>query len=47
MLRIEKGNPWAMWPDNLVDNFIDNPANKIFDYEGNFMFHLVFELIDM
>lgn len=46
MLRIEKGNPWAMWPDNLVDNFIDNPANKIFDYEGNFMFHLVFELIE-
>lgn len=44
MLRVEEGSPWAMWPNNLVDNFIDNPANKVFDHEGNFMFNLIFEL---
>lgn len=46
MLRIEEGSPWAMWPNNLVDNFIDNPANKIFDHEGDFVFNLVFELVE-
>lgn len=46
MLRIEEGKPWAMWPNNLVDNFIDDPANRIFDYEGNFTFNLVFELVE-
>ena len=44
MLRVEEGSPWAMWPNNLVDNFIDNPANKIFDHEGSFTFNLTFEL---
>lgn len=44
MLRIEEGSPWAMWPNNLVDNFIDNPANRIFDHEGSFVFNLIFEL---
>ena len=44
MLRIEEGSPWAMWPNNLVDNFIENPANKIFDHEGSFNFNLTFEL---
>ena len=47
MLRIEEGSPWAMWPNNLVDNFIDNPANKIFDHEGTFVFKLVFELTEL
>ncbi len=46
MLKIEEGSPWAMWPNNLVDNFIDNPANKVFDHEGNFMFNLIFELLE-
>ena len=45
MLRIEEGEPWVMWPDNLVANFIDYPANKIFDYNGEFEFKLVFELV--
>lgn len=44
MLKIDKGQPWVMWPDNLVSNFIEHPANKIFDYEGNFNFTLKFEL---
>lgn len=46
MLKIEKGDPWVMWPNNLVDNFIDEPANKIFDYSGNFNFILEFELTE-
>jgi hypothetical protein len=46
MLRVEEGEPWVMWPDNLVANFIDYPANKIFDYNGEFEFKLVFELIE-
>lgn len=44
MLKIDKGEPWVMWPDNLVSNFIETPANKIFDYDGDFMFNLKFEL---
>ena len=44
MLRINKGNPWIMWPDGIVENFIENPANKIFDYNGNFTFKLTFSL---
>lgn len=43
MLKIKEGEPWVMWPNNLVDNFIDFPANKIFDYDGNFDFKMVFE----
>lgn len=46
MLKIEKGNPWIMWPNLLSDRFIENPANKIFDHEGNFKFRMVFELFD-
>jgi hypothetical protein len=44
MLKIKEGEPWVMWPDNMVSNFIDFPANRIFDYDGNFYFMLVFEL---
>jgi hypothetical protein len=44
MLRIDKGNPWIMWPDGIVENFIENPANKVFDYNGNFTFKLAFSL---
>lgn len=47
MLKIIKGNPWVMWPDSLVENFIDEPANKILDYEGNFDFILTFELPEL
>lgn len=43
MLKIKEGEPWVMWPNNLVDNFVDFPANKIFDYDGNFDFKVVFE----
>lgn len=44
MLKIDKGNPWVMWPNILVGNFIDYPSNKIFDYNCDFEFTLVFEL---
>ena len=44
MLKIEEGKPWVMWPDILVANFIDYPANKILDYDGDFTFKLKFEL---
>ena len=44
MLRITEGNPWVMWPDSLVENFIPDPANKILDYNGNFDFKITFEL---
>ena len=44
MLKIDKGEPWVMWPDNLVSNFIESPANKIFDYDGEYIFNLKFEL---
>lgn len=46
MLKINEGEPWVMWPDLLVANFIDYPANKILDYNGNFEFNMVFELLD-
>lgn len=44
MLKINEGTPWIMWPDNMVSNFIDFPANHIFDYDGNYEFTLVFDL---
>jgi hypothetical protein len=44
MLKINKDNIWVMWPDFLVDNFIEYPSNKIFDYEGDFNFSLEFKL---
>lgn len=47
MLKIVKGNPWVMWPDSLVENFIDEPANKILDYGGDFDFKLTFELPEL
>lgn len=47
MLKIVKGNPWVMWPDSLVENFIDEPANKILDYSGYFDFILTFELPEL
>lgn len=47
MLKINKDNIWVMWPDFLVDNFIDYPSNKIFDYSGNFNFLLKFKLADI
>lgn len=42
MLKIDKGEPWVMWPDILVGNFIDVPSNKIFDYNCDFEFKLSF-----
>jgi hypothetical protein len=44
MLRIEEGKPWVMWPNLLVANFIDDPANKVFDYDGDYEFLLSFKL---
>lgn len=44
MLKINKGEPWVMWPDSMVTNFIEYPANKIFEYDGNYKFILTFEL---
>lgn len=43
MLKIQEGEPWVMWPDKLVGNFIDYPANKIFDYDGDYEFTIDFE----
>lgn len=47
MLKIDKGQPWVMWPNILVGNFIDTPANKIFDYNCDFEFKLIFELTEI
>ena len=44
MLRVDKGSPWIMWPNSMVENFIENPANRVFDYEKDFLFKLVFSL---
>ena len=44
MLKIEEGKPWVMWPNNLVDNFIDFPSNKVFDQEKDFNFTIKFRL---
>ena len=44
MLRIKEGEPWVMWPNNIVPNFINYPANRIFDFDGNFVFKIIFEL---
>ena len=44
MLKINKGEPWVMWPDRMVANFIEYPANKIFEHNGNYKFILTFEL---
>ena len=44
MLKINKGGPWIMWPNSLVENFIEFPANKIFDFDGDYSFLLEFEL---
>lgn len=44
MLKIEEGKPWVMWPNLLVANFIDDPANKVFDYDGDYEFMLSFGL---
>jgi len=44
MLKIKEGEPWIMWPNILGQKFIKDPANHIFDYEGDFSFKLVFEL---
>jgi hypothetical protein len=46
MLKIHKGEPWVMWPDNLVDQFIDEPANRIFEYSGDYNFNMKFELLE-
>lgn len=46
MLRIKEGEPWVMWPNNLVDNFLEHPSNRIFDYNCDFEFNIVFELTD-
>jgi hypothetical protein len=46
MLKIKEGEPWVMWPNNLVDNFLEFPSNRIFDYNCDFEFKLDFELID-
>ncbi len=44
MLRVDKGSPWIMWPDSMVENFIENPANKVFDCDKDFLFKLTFSL---
>lgn len=44
MLKIKEGEPWIMWPNILGQKFIKDPANRIFDYDGNFSFRLTFEL---
>ncbi len=44
MLKIKEGEPWIMWPNILGQKFIKDPANRIFDYEGDFSFRLTFEL---
>lgn len=44
MLKIKEGEPWIMWPNILGQKFIKDPANHIFDHEGDFSFRLVFEL---
>jgi hypothetical protein len=46
MLKIKEGEPWIMWPNILGQKFIKDPANRIFDYEGDFSFRLTFELND-
>lgn len=46
MLKINKGEPWVMWPNNLVSNFIDILGNKVFDEKKNFTFKMVFELTE-
>ena len=46
MLKIDKGEPWVMWPDNLVSKFIDKPANQIFEHDGDYEFNMVFELLE-
>ena len=45
-LEIKKGEPWVMWPDLLVGNFNDFPANKIFDHKGDYVFTIEFELVE-
>ena len=45
MLKIDKDSIWVMWPDFLVDNFIDYPSNKIFGHDGNFNFTIEFEIL--
>ena len=45
-LEIKKGEPWVMWPDLLVGNFNDYPANKIFDHKGDYVFTIEFELVE-
>ena len=47
MLKIEEGKPWVMWPNNLVDNFIDFPSNKVFDQEKDFNFTIKFRLREL
>lgn len=47
MLKINEGEPWIMWPNILGQKFIKDPANRIFDYDGNFSFKLIFELDDV
>jgi hypothetical protein len=44
MLKINKGEPWIMWPNLLGQNFVKDPANLIFDHDGDFKFRLVFEI---
>jgi hypothetical protein len=46
MLKIEKGKPLVMWPNLLVSNFIDWPANRILDYDGDFTLTITFQLIE-
>lgn len=46
MLKIEYSEPWVMWVDSVVDNFVKFPANKIFDYEGDYQFNITFELTE-
>lgn len=44
MLKINKGEPWLMWPNSLVENFIDFPANQIFEHSGDFSIKIDFTL---
>ena len=44
MLKIKEEEPWIMWPNILGQRFIKDPANRIFDHDGDFKFRLIFEL---
>ena len=44
MLKIEKGEPWILWPNYICDGIIDYPAGRILDGDSNFTFELEFQV---